>query len=190
MIGREADADAAEPTESESDAGADDAYGGLFSAFPYAYRASDSRLFRSFVVGGGLLSLVIALLFVLSLVVLISNTGSGTGGTFTFSRAFLLVLMLLVIGPLLAPVLFVARRHRRTGSTVDYDRALAAGGYLFVVGLYLGLVISTPAEQERAATGALGPVLATLYALPRAAGVVPPLLAAAAIAVLHRRYGE
>ncbi|MFB6151664.1 MAG: hypothetical protein ABEJ40_07650 [Haloarculaceae archaeon] len=172
---------------STADDASDDAYGGILGAFPYAVRASDSWLFRGYAVAGGLLAALVVVLFALALVVLLGQTANAPGGRLTFSRAFYVFLMLLVVGPLIAPVVLVARRHRRAGSTTRYDRGLAVGGYLFVAGLYLGLVVSTPESQQRTATGVLGPALTALYDLPPAAGAVPPVVAAGLIVVLHRR---
>jgi len=169
-------------------AGETDAYGGIFGAFPYAFRASDSRLLRTYVVVGGLIAALVVVLFVLSLVVLVAETVGATGGTFTFSRAFLVVVMVLVVVPLVAPVLFVARRHRRVGSTAGYDRTLAATGYLFVLALYLGLLVSAPESlTDDPGSGPVGALVARLYALPRAGGVVPPLLGAAVVYLAHHR---
>lgn len=173
------------PTEDDGD---DGSYSGILGAVPYAFRSSESRLFRSYAVLGGLLTGLVVLLFALAIVVLLGQTAAAPGGTFTFSRAFFLVLMLLVVGPLLAPVLSVARRHRKTGSTVAYDRAMAASGYLFLASLYVLLVITVPAEQQQSPTGLLGPVVALLYDLPQVAGVVPPLLAVGLLFLVHRRF--
>lgn len=162
-------------------------YGGLLGALPYAYRASDSRIFRSYVALGGLLALLVGLLFGLALVVAVYRTLGAGGGTFTFSRAFVLTVGLLVVLPLLAPVLLVARRHRREGSDARYDAAMAGGGYLFVLSLYVGLIISTPVAQQETPPALVAPVVDGLYALPRAAGLAPPILAAAAIVLVHRR---
>lgn len=173
----------AEPAAS----GDDDGYAGLLGAFPYGFRVSESRLFRAYAAVGGLLAALVVVLFALALVVLLGQTAAASGGTFTFSRAFLLVVMVLVVVPLVAPVLFVARRHRRIGSTAGYDRALAATGFGFLGALYLGLVISTPESLRSPVDGPLGPVVSGLYALPRAAGVVPPVAAAVLIYAVHRR---
>lgn len=173
--------DAAESTD-------DEAYSGIFGAVPYAFGASESRLFRSYVVIGGLLTALIALFFVFGVVVLIGNTASQQGGTLTFSRSFFVVLMVLTVAPLVAPVLSVARRHRRGGSTRAYDRALAAGGYLFVCSLYVGLVVSAPAELRDDPSGPLGPAVDALYSLPRLAGFGPPVLATVLIYLLHRHF--
>jgi hypothetical protein len=86
----------------------------------------------------------------------------------------------------------VARRHRQAqerGEAVSgpYDAALAAAGYLFVVALYVGLVVSVPPDQQAAPTGALAPLVAALYGLPQLAGLVPPLVAAVIILLCHRR---
>ena len=168
-----------------SGAADDDAYSGVFSAYPYALRASDSWLFRSYVAFGGLVAAVVVVLFAFALVELIADTTRGAAATFTFSRAFFVVLMALVVAPLVAPVLFVARRHRREGGDPRYDRALAAAGYLFVLALYVGLAVSVPPALQEDSPGAVG---AFLYSLPRLAGAVPPLVGGALVYLVHRRY--
>jgi nitrate reductase gamma subunit len=162
------------------------AYRGVFGAFPYAARASDSWLFRSYalvsvLVGGGL-----ALLFAFGLVVLVAQTAALAGGSLTLSRAFYVVVGLLLVAPVIAPTLLVARRHRREGSTRRYDAALALAGYLLVCSLYVGLVITVPPAQQQVPAGALAPVVAALYALPPAAALCPPLVGVAAICAAHR----
>jgi uncharacterized membrane protein YuzA (DUF378 family) len=164
-----------------------EAYKGLFGAFPYAFRASDSRLFRSYVVVGGLAAALITVTFVLGVVTLVGNTAGAGAGSFTFSRSFFIVVGLAAVAPVLAPVLFVARRHRRTTSDVGYDRALALAGYAFLASLYLLLVISAPENLRDPPSGLFAPVVRFLYDLPRTAGLVPPLLVAAAMYLLHRR---
>lgn len=167
---------------------AEGSYGGLPGAFPYAFRRSDSRLFRSYVIVGGLVTVGIVLFFLMAVIVAVSDTLGAIGGTFTFSRAFVLFVGLLVVGPVLAPILLVARRHRRGGSTLTYDRAMAASGYLFVPALYLLLVITAPPALREQPPAALGPLVQWLYALPALAGVLPPLAAAAVTYLVHRRY--
>jgi len=167
---------------------ADDTYGGVLGAYPYAFRASDSRLFRSYAVIGGILTAAVVLIFGTALVTLVANTLGTVGGTFTFVRSFFLVVGLTVVVPLMAPVLLVARRHRRSVSTVEYDRAIAASGYLFVLSLYLVLIITAPPENRETPPALLAPVVKTLYALPPAAGVAPPLVAIAIGYLVHRRY--
>jgi hypothetical protein len=167
--------------------GDENAYRGVVGTFPYAFRASDSRLFRTYAAAGGLLTALVVVLFVLSLVVIVAGTVSATGGMFTFSRSFLLVVMLVVVVPLVAPVLFVARRHRRAEAAVAYDRALAGTGFLFILALYLGLVISAPESlADDAGSGPLGAVVGWLYSLPRSMGALPPLIAALSIYAAHR----
>ena len=163
-------------------------YRGLVGAFPYAFRASDSLIFRSYAVVGGLLALGATFLFAASVVTLLADTFRTAGGTFTFSRTFVVVVALAVVAPLVAPVLFVARAHRRGRASPIHDRAVAVGGYLFLFSLYLGLVISAPPALRDDPSGPLAPVIAALYGLPRLAGLVPPLLAAGAIYLLHRGY--
>ncbi|MFB6163810.1 MAG: hypothetical protein ABEJ31_01485 [Haloarculaceae archaeon] len=170
----------------DADAG-DRTYGGLFRAFPYAVRASESWLFRVYAVLAAVLSLALVVLFGGSLIVQLGATASVQGGVFTFSRAFVIFVGLLVVGPLLAPVLAVARRHRRVGSTARYDAALATTGYLFVLALYLTLVLSVPPDLQEPARGPAAPLVRTLYALPAVTGFVPPVVAAAVMYLVHRR---
>lgn len=172
----------AEATEEEDER----PYSGLMGAFPYAFRHSESWLFRSYTLIGGLLALVVALLFVLALVVLVAATTSGPGGTFTVSRAFFIVVGLFVVAPLLAPVLLVARRHRHDSADRREDALLALSGYFFVGSLYLGLLISVPSEQQTTPVGALAPVVEFLYALPALFGLLPPLLAVVVMAMIQR----
>jgi hypothetical protein len=165
-----------------------DDYGGLLGAFPYAARTTDSWLCRSYVAVGGLLAVAVSVLFVAAVIGIIAGTTGGRGGSLTLSRSFVAVVGLFVVVPLVAPVLFVARGHRRDGGDrTTYDAALAATGYLFVVALYAGLVISVPPAQQTTPTGALAPVVATLYALPQLAGLGPPAAGAALILLVHRR---
>jgi len=166
-----------------------DDYRGVVGAFPYAFRTSDSLLFRSYVVLGGLLAVAVSLLFVAAVIGVIAGTTGGRGGNLTLSRSFFAVVGLFVVVPLVAPILFVARRHRRRDGTTGgpYDAALAATGYLFVGALYVGLVISVPPSQRTPPTGPAAPVVETLYALPQLAGVVAPLAAAALMLLCHRR---
>ena len=66
---------------------------------------------------------------------------------------------------------------------------MAATGYLFLLSLYVLLVISAPENLRDPVTGS-GPVAAVirvLYDLPRTTGLVPPLLVALSLYLLHRR---
>jgi hypothetical protein len=184
----------ADATTAASDAPDDDAYSGLFGAFPYAFRQTESRLCKLYVALGGLLGGVLAVFFGLALVVQVFNTLSGTGGTFTFSRALFILVGLFVVGPVLAPVLLVARRHRRTGSDTRYDRLLAAAGFLFLLSLYLSVIASIPPAfvldgetvTRTPPSGLLAPLVALLYALPAVASPLIPAAAAATIYGAHR----
>lgn len=157
-------------------------YNGLPGAFPYALRASDSWLFKGYVIVAILLSAFIAFFFLGGLLNALASTVGARGGTFTFSRTFVLFVGLLVVAPLLAPVLLVARRHRRTASSLAYDRAMALSALLFVAALFVGLVASTPAQlQEQDSAGSV------LYALPSELGLVFPLAAVGVMYLVHRR---
>jgi hypothetical protein len=164
-----------------------DGYRGVFGAFPYAFRQSRSLLFRSYVLVGALVAAAVTVLFGAGLVVLIAQTAAVEGGSLTLSRAFYTVVGLFVVAPLVAPVLFVARRHRRReGTDARYDLALSLAGYLFIGSLYVGLLVTVPADQQAAPPAPVAPLVETLYALPQAAGVVPPLLGAGLIVAVHR----
>ncbi|WP_262180115.1 hypothetical protein [Haloarcula laminariae] len=167
----------AQPAESER------SYDGFPGAFPYALRTSESLLFKGYVVVAVLLSVAIGLIFTFGLIGVLAASTGVRGGTFTFSRTFFFFVGLLVVAPLLAPVLLVARRHRRTASSVAYDRGLALAALGFVASLYVGLIISVPpALQEPTNSG----VVLALYGLPQIAGFVPPLLAVGLMYVVHR----
>lgn len=162
-------------------------YRGITGAFPFAFRTSESWLFRSYVVLGGALAVLVAVLFLGALVVLIADTGGTGGGTETFVRAFFILVALFVIGPLVAPVLFVARRHRRQGSSRSYDAALAATGYLFALSVYTGILVSTPEAQQPEVSGIVAGVVEPLYELEQPLGLIPPVLAAVAMVIVHLR---
>jgi len=165
------------------------AYRGVLGAFPYAFRRSDSRLFRSYALLGGLAALAIAVAFVLALIYLIGGSFGARAGVFTFSRSFYVVVALFVIAPLIAPILLVARRHRLGYGDRRYDRALAASGYLFLLSLCLMLIISTPEKFQESVDqyGVFAPVIGALYDLPPLSGVGAPLSAAIVVYLVHRR---
>jgi hypothetical protein len=167
---------------------AEDSYGGILTAFPYAIRASDSRVFQTYAAVSALFAALTVLLFAFAVVTLLGGTASAPGGSFTFSRAFFIFLMALVVAPLVTPVLLVARRHRRTEPDARYDRALAVSGYGFLLSLYLSLVVTTPAELQEEPGGPFGAVAAFLYGLPTPAAVVPPVLAVVAMYLAYRRF--
>jgi hypothetical protein len=174
-------------------------YRGVVGAFPYAFRRSGSWVFRSYVVVSALATLLVGLIVTAGLVVLIANTARFAGGSLTLSRSFYVVVGLLVVLPMVAPTLLVARRHRvgRAGADADgadgdggtgarYDAALALAGYAFILSVYVGLVTSVPPGQQVAPTGALAPAIRVLYDLPAVAGLAFPVAAAATMAVVHR----
>jgi uncharacterized membrane protein YuzA (DUF378 family) len=164
-------------------------YRGLPGAFPYALRRSDSWLFRSYAVVGGVAAALVALLVALGLVVLLAATASARGGTLTLSRSFYVLVGLAVVAPLVAPVLLAARRHRRGDGDAGYDAAVGAAGYLVLGSLYVGLVATVPESQQADPAGALAPLVRALYDLPPASGAVPPAVATGLLALVHRLRG-
>ncbi|MFB6121102.1 MAG: hypothetical protein ABEJ68_08315 [Halobacteriaceae archaeon] len=165
----------------------DDAYDGVIGAVRYSYGESESRLFRSYVAVGSLVTLFVSLLFVSGIVTLIAATTGGTGGNLTVVRAFFVVVLLVTIAPILAPVLVVARRIRRgVGPAVRTQFGYGLAGYGYLVALYLGVVVWAPEATEPPAAGAFAPVIAALNAAPDVWGLAFPAVAAAALAVLLR----
>jgi hypothetical protein len=167
----------------------EDAYGGVFGAFPYAWRSSDSWLFRTYVVVGGLAAVLSALLFVFGVIEQIAETSVPGGGTLSLAGAFFIIVALAVVVPIVAPVLFVARRHRHGLATRGYDVAMGAVGFAFLASLYAALIVSVPPGQQESVGGFLAPVVRFLYALPQAASLGVLAIAAGAILVVHRVAG-
>jgi len=161
-----------------------DAYRGVFGAIPYAFRATESLTMRAYAALGALAAAFATLLFTSALVVWMAETVSAQGGTFLFSRSLFVVAGLATVGPLLAPILFVARRHRRGDRVAaTYDRWMGVTGFLFLVSLFVALVISTPQDLQQTESAVVG----ALYALPQLAGFVPPVASALAIFATHFR---
>jgi uncharacterized membrane protein YuzA (DUF378 family) len=173
-------------------------YDGVFGAFPYAFRSSESRLFKLYVVASALVIGLIALLVGIAVVVLIGQTDAVQGGSLTLSRAFYIVVGLLVVLPAIAPVLIVARRRRRAAdSSPRHENALAITGFVFLLSLYLGLVASMPETfaldgetvTRPPPSGVFAPAVAVLYAIPPVFSWIVPLAAALLVAAAHRLFG-
>lgn len=160
-----------------------DDYAGILTAYPYAATTSDSWLFRAYVVASAIVTVFVTAIFVTALVELIARTAAVAGGSLTLSRTFYVVLNLLVVLPMVAPVLFVAYRHRR-GRTVSprYDAAMAAAGFGYLLAVYVGVVSTTPPEHQEA-VGAVGRFL---YDLPPEVGMGVAVLAAIGVYATHR----
>jgi hypothetical protein len=175
-----------------------DGYRGVFGAFPYAFRRSDSWLFRSYVVVGGLAAAIVALAFTLSLIRVFGATAGLKGGSLTLSRSFVVVVGLLAVAPLVAPVLLVARAHRREErKSTRYDPLLALGGYCFLLSLYLMAIAAMPESfvldgetvTRPPPSGLFAPLVGALYSMPPISALILPLVPAAFIVYVHRRFG-
>lgn len=149
-------------------------YGGLIGAFPYAFRQSESWLFRSYVLVSAVVGGFLGLLLLLGLVTWLAGP-TGLAG----QNALLGVIGIFVLAPLAAPVLFVARRHRLDDDRPGVDRLFGLVGYAFVGSLYLALLITDPSHHT--VSGPIRPVIDALDALPRTYGFVPPVAVAIAI---------
>jgi hypothetical protein len=199
-----ADADATATTPASEDVTAGESadgsesrtYAGILTAFPYALRESDSRLFKLYAAGSGLLSLLLAFYFAAAVAVAVSNTLGAAGGTFTFVRSFYVFVALAVVAPIVAPVLFVAREHRRGRGDLRYDRRMAGLGLVYLVALYVAAVISMPPSftldgetiTRPEPSGLFAPVVSVLYAMPPLSSVLPPAVVGVAMYLLDRRH--
>ena len=162
-----------------------DSYRGVFGAIPYAIRHTKSWTMRVYGVIGTVSAALIAVVVTLALVVWMGETAEMDGGLFLFSRSLYVIAGFAAVGPLLAPLLLVARRHRRNDPVADgYDRMLAYTGFLFLASIYLAMVISAPADLRDPSDSV---VVTALYALPPLAGLVPPVVVAVLMFLTHRR---
>ena len=170
-------------------------YRGVFGAHRFAFQRARSRLFQTYVVIAGIAVVLIALLITMGLVLLIARTASAPGGSLTLSRSFYIVIGLLVVLPAMAPILVVARRHRRQRQiATTQERQLALVGFVYLLSIYLGIVASIPSRfrldgewvTRPPPDGVFAPVVSGLYMMPQQLAWVLPLLGATAIAVIIR----
>jgi len=173
-------------------------YDGVFGAFPYAFRSTESRLFKLYVVASAVAISLVTLFVGAALIVLIGQTAAVQGGSLTLSRSFYIVVGLLVVLPAIAPILLVARRRRRgAGASARHETALAAAGFVFLLSIYLGVVASMPETftldgetvTRPPPNGAFAPVVAALYAIPAVFSWSVPLVGAALVGLAHRVFG-
>jgi hypothetical protein len=145
---------------------------------------SESYLLQSYALVGSLVALFVAVAVILAFPSWVAGSASGT--TQAFSRAFLLLLGLAVIAPLVAPALFAARRHRNGTATVRRDAVYGLSGYLFVLSLYAALLISAPASLREEPPGVIAPAVEFLYGLDPVYAFVPPALGLAVVVAADR----
>ena len=148
---------------------------------------SESYLLRAYTVIGTVASLFIALLLVLAIPQWVKWT-LGQGELNTFSRAMLPWLGMLMVGPLLAPPFYAARRAGQGASSRRTDFLLALSGFAFLASLYVTLLVSAPAEFRDPAPDAplLGPFVEFCYALDPVYAFVPPVLGVVLIVAVER----
>jgi hypothetical protein len=177
----------------DGDPAGSEAYRGLVGAFPYAARASDSWLFRSYVAVAAAATAGLALLFLLALITLL---GATAGARFSVARAFFVLVGLGAVAPTVTPVLLVARTHRRgIDRRRGYEAGQALAGYLFLASLYLLVVAAMPetfvvdgetvTRPPAAESGAFAPLVAALYSVPPSASLSIPTAAAGVIGAVH-----
>ena len=171
-----------------------DDYRGVFGAFPYAFRHGDSLIFKLYVIFGTLAAAFIGGLFTFSLIIWIAETAGSPGGSLTLSRTFIAVVGLFAAGPLIAPILLVARKHRKQLTYHPrYDTIMSLTGVAFLGSIYLAAIISMPECFELDGeticrdppSGTFAPVLSLLYALPQIGAIAPPTIMLAGMGGVH-----
>lgn len=162
-------------------------YSGVVTAFPYAFRASGSRVFKLYTGIAGLIVLFGTLLFVFAITTVLGELSGTPAGILTFQPALFILVWLFTIAPLAAPVLLAARRHRLGRGEAGFDRAIALSGFVFLVALYLAAIVTTPAAQQPSIEpGLFAPLLRFFYGIPGIAAIVPLLIAAGLMVFVHR----
>ncbi|MFD1647357.1 hypothetical protein [Haloarchaeobius litoreus] len=148
---------------------------------------SESYLLRAYTVVGVLASAFIALLLVLAIPQWVKWT-LGQGELNTFSRAMLPWLAMLLVGPLLAPPFYAARRAGRGDSSRRTDFWLALAGFAFLASLYVMLLVSAPAEYRDPAPDVplLGAFVEFCYALDPVFAFAPPVVGVVVIVAVER----
>jgi hypothetical protein len=155
-----------------------DPYSGLFGAYRYAFRQSDSRLFRAYVAVSAFVGTFVSVLLVLGVI-----NWAGSAGEFG-ERALLSVIGVLILGPLFAPVLIVARRYRLGLTRSGFDRHLGLAGIGFLLSIYLALFVSDP--RDHSAPGPLDGPVSVIDGLPQTYGLIPPVVATLVIYLVVR----
>ena len=146
-------------------------YSGLFGAYRYAFGQSDSWIFRAYVATSALVGGFTA--FILALGVVAWAATPGLLG----EKALLGVIGVLVLAPLFAPVLIVARRYRLGLDRAGSDRLLALSGVGFLVSIALALIVSDPDPDVGGVPPPLDGAVEGLNAFPPTYGLIPPLVA-------------
>lgn len=148
-------------------------YRGLAGAFVSAFRRSDSVVLRAYVLASAVVGSFVVVVLALGVVSWLA-TPAPVG-----QRALLGVVGILLLVPLFAPVLVVARRHRGGVGRRRADAVLGVAGFGFVLAVYLALLISDP--DAHAVSGPLAPAIRVVDALPRSYWILPPVLSVASI---------
>jgi hypothetical protein len=154
-------------------------YSGLFGAYRYAFRVSDSLLFRAYVAVSAFVGGYVSLLLVLGVIAWGASPG------LLGEKALLGVIGVLILAPLFAPVLIAARRYRLGLDDSGADRLLALAGIGFLLSIGLALFVSDPATHS--APGPLNGLVAALDGLPQIYSLLPPIAATLGIYLVVRR---
>jgi hypothetical protein len=153
-------------------------YSGLFGAYRYAFRQSNSALFRMYVGVSAFIGLFVSILLVLGVV-----NWAGSAGQFG-ERALLSVIGVLILGPLFGPVLIAARRYRLGLDRPGFDRYLGLAGIGFLLSIYLALFVSDPTDHS--APGPLDVPVSMINELPQTYGLIPPVVATVGLYLIVR----
>lgn len=148
-----------------------------------------SRVLRTYAILAALLSLFVAVLLLLALPGWVAQT-DGSTATLMLSPAVLLLGGIGVIAGLMLPLLRVRKRLPEAGERSQQEAIYGAVGYAFVLALYVGLLISAPAEYVEETSSIVQPAVDALNALNPVLGLVPPMAIIGLLALVDRRFSD
>lgn len=157
----------------------------LRKSYGRTFRSSDSLVLRSYAVVSALAGIFLVLLVLLAMPLWIDQTEGQTPLNMV-GRSLLPLVALGLLVPLVGPVYYAAKNHRREYGTRGADALLGVTGYLFVASIYLSLVISAPADARSDPPVVIAPVVEFLYSLPPLAALAPPVLGAVLVFLAQR----
>lgn len=158
----------------------------LYAAVRTCLSRDRSRVLRTYAIIAVIVSLFTAALLLLALPGWIAQT-DGTSATLMLAPAMLLLGGIAVIVGVMVPLLLVRSRLPEAGAAPSRERLYGSFGYVFVLAVYVGLIISAPAEYVEDTAALVQPLVDQLNALDPLVGVAPPLVVFGLLLVVDRR---
>ncbi|MFP4591309.1 MAG: hypothetical protein ACLFMX_07875 [Halobacteriales archaeon] len=155
----------------------------VLAAVRSCLRADRSWLLRLYAPVGLLVALFAVILVVLALPTWVAEVHPGSA-TMMLGPGLLVIGGLAVAAGSMAPVIAAANRLPEANAALE--RGYGALGMAFLLGTYVGLIISTPPAYRSDLGGPLGVVVDWLYGLDPLLGVVPPAAAVSALVAYDR----